>query len=207
MAVLMVRPIVVMMVVRPVMMVRVTVRVVVVMPVVMRVVVAVFMGVFVGMHMRIGRMAWIVGKDQGLHRDRHRLRGHAYAPEVDVVQVPQHHAIDDQDLALHLHFLAQDGAQRLRNVPVKDQKQRFALGKRARHPEHDAAGKSGNPLVGRSTAPTEGQRHVGFALDQVEVTEVRLYAPRQFLGIDVLAAFVGRLNHLQVLSGQQFPGR
>src|SRR5262249_53441804 len=35
---------------------------------------------------------------QGFHRDRHRLRRHPDAAEVDVVEIPERHPVDHQDV-------------------------------------------------------------------------------------------------------------
>src|SRR5689334_6724736 len=54
-----------------------------------------------------------------LDGDRYGVGRHADAAEVDVVEVAQHHAVDRQDLALDQQLLAQDRAERLRNIAIE----------------------------------------------------------------------------------------
>src|SRR5882757_9132936 len=61
----------------------------------------------------------VFAEHQRLDGDRHRIGRHADAPEVDVVEVAQHHAVDGKNLAFDMQFLAQDGAERLGNVAVE----------------------------------------------------------------------------------------
>jgi len=56
------------------------------------------------------RLARIRFENERFHGDRHRLRGHADASEIDVVEVPQRHPVDHQDLAAYVQFFAQDRA-------------------------------------------------------------------------------------------------
>ena len=99
--------IVIMMVVR----VIVVVMVMIVMMVMLMVVVMMLMVVVMIVQVRVTvGCARVFGEYQRLDRDRHGLRRHAYAPEIDVIEVLQGHAIDDEQLAHHLHFFAQNRA-------------------------------------------------------------------------------------------------
>src|SRR5690348_11103044 len=64
------------------------------------------------------RPARVLVEHQRLDRDRHGLRGHADAPQIDVIEIPQDDTVDHQNLARDAHFVAQDRAQRLRDVAV-----------------------------------------------------------------------------------------
>src|SRR5215831_15471719 len=61
----------------------------------------------------------VLAEHQRLDGDRYGVGRHADAPEVDIVEVAQHHAVDGEDLALDQEFLAQDRAQRLGDVAVE----------------------------------------------------------------------------------------
>src|SRR5689334_3960880 len=52
-------------------------------------------------------------EDQRFDRHRHRVGGHADAAEVDVVEIPQHDAVDHQQFAFDVALLAQDVTKRL----------------------------------------------------------------------------------------------
>src|SRR6516164_1518962 len=54
----------------------------------------------------------VLAEDQRLDGDRHGVRRHADAAEIDIVEVHQDNAVDDQDLARHIKLFAQDRAQR-----------------------------------------------------------------------------------------------
>src|SRR5215475_15005961 len=61
-----------------------------------------------------------------LDGDRDGVGGHPDATEIDVVEVAQHHAVDREDLALDQKLLAQDSAERLRDVAVEHDVERLA---------------------------------------------------------------------------------
>src|SRR5919109_4111416 len=69
--------------------------------------------------LRRAAAARILAEQERLDGDRHGVGRHPDAPEVDVVEVAQDDAVDRQDLALDQELLAQDGAQRLRDVAVE----------------------------------------------------------------------------------------
>ena len=60
----------------------------------------------------------VFAENQRLDGDRHRIRRHADTPEVDVIEIPQHHPVDGEDLAFNEQFLSQNRAERLRDVAV-----------------------------------------------------------------------------------------
>jgi hypothetical protein len=43
--------------------------------------------------------ARVLVEDERFNGDRHRIGRHADTAEIDIVEVPQHHAVDDQKLA------------------------------------------------------------------------------------------------------------
>ena len=61
----------------------------------------------------VGR-ARILAEHQGLHRDGNGLRGHADAPQVDVVEVPQDNPVYHEDFAIDMHLVPKYGPQGLR---------------------------------------------------------------------------------------------
>ena len=140
------------------------------------------MMMFVAVRMRIGGMARIVVEHQRLHRHRHRLRGPADAAQVDVIQIPEHYAVDHQHFARDPHFLAQDRAQRLRDVAVEHKEQRPARSDAHRQSLHDAARQRCDALPRRRAAPAQGERDVGLAFDEIETLEVGADGPRSTSG-------------------------
>src|SRR5262245_52381477 len=70
--------------------------------------------------------ARVLAEHQRLDRHRHGVGRHADAAEIDIVEVPQHHAVDRENLALDQEFLAQDRAERLRDVAIKHDVERLA---------------------------------------------------------------------------------
>src|SRR6476660_7045879 len=53
-------------------------------------------------------VARVLAEYQGLDRDGNGLRGHANAPQVDVVEIPEDDPVDDEDFTFDTHFIAQD---------------------------------------------------------------------------------------------------
>src|ERR1700733_7162821 len=81
------------------------VTVVFIMAVVMAVIMVVMMVMTVFVLMMVQplarpRPARILVEHQRFDGDRHGIGRHADAAEIDIVEIPQHHAIDDQTLAL-----------------------------------------------------------------------------------------------------------
>src|ERR1700686_3392251 len=116
------------------------VRVLVAMMVIMRVMVTMTMIVVMVMPMRMvmvmlvivmmqplarTRAARILAEDERLDGHRHRVGRIADAAEIDVVEIPQHHAVDDEELAPDIHLVAQDVAERLRHVAVEHDVERL----------------------------------------------------------------------------------
>src|ERR1700722_132312 len=85
---------------------------VVVMAMLMRMGIVMFM-IMVMQPLARPRAARVLAEDERLDRHRHGVGRHADAAEVDVVEVPQHDAVDDEKLAGDAELVAQDVAGRL----------------------------------------------------------------------------------------------
>src|SRR5918994_1869337 len=150
------------------------------------------------------RAARVLAEYQRLDGHRHSVRRHADSTEIDIVKIPQHDAVDHQDLAFHPLFFAQDRAQRLRDVAVQHDIQRLSLGEPFSHRALDAFGESGDPLIRGRAQPTESQRHFNAAvMSDVERSEMITDRGCKFVGLDDVAADVRRLHYLQVAPRQQ----
>src|SRR5947207_8652032 len=152
------------------------------------------------------RPARVLAEHQRLDGHRHGVRWQADAAEIDEVEVPQHHAVDRKNLALHVELVAQDVAERLRDVAVQHDVERLAprdaLGKAAA----DTLSETGEALVGGRALPAEGERDLALLLD-VEGDDVAADRLRDLLRIDGLLADVRRLQDLQIAARQQHAGR
>ena len=93
----------------------------------------------------------------------------------------------------------------MRDVSVDHDVEGHALRKGVRQSVPDTQRESGDSLIGRNSFPAQGERRLAFALDEIESLEVFADRIRKLLGIDVLLADVGRLQHLQVFPGQERP--
>src|ERR1700733_16008210 len=65
------------------------------------------------------RPARVLAEHQRFDGDRHGIGRHADAAKVAIVEIPQHHAIDDKKFAVDVQFFAQDMAERLRHVAIE----------------------------------------------------------------------------------------
>ena len=74
------------------------------------------------------RAARILAEHQRLDGHRHGIGRHADAAEIDVIEIPQHHPVDDQELAFDMKLLAQDVAERVRHVAVEHNEERLLFG-------------------------------------------------------------------------------
>src|SRR5262249_49487665 len=135
--------------------------------------------------------------------DRHGVRRPADAAEVDVVEVPQHHAVNREDLVLDVQLLAQDRAQRLRYIAVEHDEQRQALGDQRREAALDAVGKSKDAFMGRRALPAERERELTLAIRYVERGEMAADRRGKLFRVDDLLAHIWRLQHLQIAPRQQ----
>ena len=140
--------------------------------------------------------ARVLTEDQRLDRHRYGLRRHADAAQINVIKVPQHDAVNDQDFAGDVHLFPQQIAQGVGHVAIEDQVQWQPLLEGRRHGPHNTVGEGGDALVGRWAAPAEGQRDFGFAFHQIERLEVATDGLCQLRRIDLGTAFIGRLQHL-----------
>src|SRR5215472_5382066 len=100
------------------------------------------------------RTTRVFAEHQGFDRDRHGVRRHADTAEIDIVEIPQHDAVDDQKLAGNVAFVTKEMGERLRHVAVQHDVERQALGNPLCEPAPDALGEGGEPRIRRWTAPT-----------------------------------------------------
>ena len=91
----------------------------------------------------------LLAEHQRLDGDRHGVGRHADTAEVDVVEIAQHHAVDAKDLALDQELLAQDRAERLRDVAVEHDVDRLLVLDGVLEAVADAFRERGDALVGR----------------------------------------------------------
>src|SRR5215468_5222934 len=106
------------MVMTMVMVVVVVVVVIMIMAMLMRVIMAVMLVVMM-QPLTQPRAARVFAEDERLDRHRHGVGRVADAAQVDVVEIPQHHTIDHQELAPDPQLVAQDVAERLGDVAVE----------------------------------------------------------------------------------------
>src|SRR6516165_5478802 len=150
--------------------------------------------------------ARVLAEQQRFDGHRHRIGRHADAPEIDVVEVPQHHAVDREDLAFDQKLLAQDCAQRLRDVAVEHDVERLPALDGGGKPVADAFGKGRDALIGRRSRPAQRQRHLALAFYEIERREMRTDGSGEALGVNDLAAFAARLQHLHIAPRQELAG-
>ena len=72
------------------------------------------------------RTARVFAEHQRFDRDRHGVGRHADPAEIDIVEVPQHHAVDDQ-IAANVAFVAKKMSERVRHVAVQHDVERQAF--------------------------------------------------------------------------------
>src|SRR6185312_13458898 len=89
--------------------------------------VAMVVAVRVAAHARAAR---VLAEHQRLDGDGHGVRGHAHAAEVDVVEIPERHAVDHQHLGGEAPLFLEERAQRMRDVAVEHQVERLRLEER-----------------------------------------------------------------------------
>src|SRR3954469_17605468 len=119
-----------------------------------------------------------LAEDERLDGHRHRMRGHADAAEVDVVEIPQRDAVDHQHFAAQPEVLLEDRADGVPDVAVEDEIDRLSLLARARQRGFDGARKGREALVLRHAAPAKGERNLVLALGEVEGREMLADRPR-----------------------------
>ena len=112
--------------------------------------------------------ARIFAEHQRFDRDRHGIGRHADAAEIDIVEVPQHHAVDDQQVAANVAFVAKEMPERVRDIAVQHDVERQASGNSLGETALDAFGESGEPRVGWWPAPAQGKRNVAVGVAEVE---------------------------------------
>src|SRR5215204_4038867 len=113
--------------------------------IVIMVMMTVTMLMMVGMFLRVAvqmrlaaRQPRVLAEHQRFDHYRHGHRRQPDAAEVDIIEVPEHDAIDTQDFALDIEFLAQDRAESLRHVAVEHDVERLLFRDGLRHSAHDA---------------------------------------------------------------------
>src|SRR5581483_463332 len=142
------------------------------------------------------RRARILAENERLDRDRHGLRRHADAAEIDVVEVPQGNSVHHQHLGSNLELLAQQPADRVRNVAVENKKQRLAVSDGVAQPLRDSPCERGDAFIRGRSLPAESERNFVLAFRQVEGSEVVLNGARKLVRIYFAGQAVGRLEDL-----------
>src|SRR5260370_9738135 len=138
-------------------------------PVMVEMSVPVFMRVFMPLGMMMQPLAgpWptrVLAEYERLDGDRHGVRRHADAAEIDIVEVHQHDAVDDQDLSCDVKLFAQDRAQSLRHVAIQHDVNRLAPGDAVSEAAANAFGQPGKALVGRHALPAQRQCDVSVGI-------------------------------------------
>ena len=72
--------------------------------------------------------ARILAEHERFDRDRHGIGRHADAAEIDIVEIPQHDAVDDEKIALDVKLVAKEMPERVRYVAVQHDVERQLLG-------------------------------------------------------------------------------
>src|SRR5262249_49439100 len=103
---------------------RVIVMMLVILAVLMRMVVVMFMTmrmIVLAMMQALPRprSARVFAEHQRFDGDRHGIGRHADAAEIDVIEIPQHHAVDDQKIAANVALVAKEMPQRVRHVAIQ----------------------------------------------------------------------------------------
>ena len=158
---------------------------------------------------RIGalpRTARVFAEDQRLDRHRHRVRRHAHAPEVHVVEIPERDAVDHQHLGGHGPLFLQERAKRMRDVAVEHEEDGLRIEQRHGERLDDAARERGKAPVGGRALPAERERHFRLALLQVECLEVAADRLRHARRVDIAGQRNVGLQDLQVLARQERGG-
>ena len=148
------------------------------------------------------RAARVFVEHQRFDGDRHRVGRHADAAEVDVVEIPQHHAVDHQELAFDIKLVAQDMTERLRHVAIEHDVERQLFGEAIGEPAFDTRGKGGEPRIRRQAGPAQGERDVAVGAVEVECGDVAADRLRNLRGIDAFAGNERRLHDLEIAARQ-----
>ena len=188
------------------MVVIVMVMAVVVTMVMVVVVIVVMVMVMVVQALPRARAARVLVEYQRLDGDRHGVGRHANTAEVDVVEIPQHHAIDHQHVAFDVKLLAQDMAERLRHVAVEHDVKRALLGDAVGKPALDTFGKGSETLVRRQSGPAQRQRNVLLAVGEIERCYVAADGDCKLFRIDCFFAGKGGSRTCRLRRGSSAPG-
>ncbi len=151
----------------------------------------------------LARAMRIVAEHQRFDRDRNGVGREADTPEIDIVEIHQHHAVDAENLALHPAVFPQDRAQRLRDIAVEHEINRLFGGEFVRKPFCEPAGAGMQPVIGGSATPAECKGNFGLRPFGVECLAMRPDRIGQRRGINEVGKSEARLQHLQIAPGQQ----
>ena len=77
------------------------------------------------------RTARVFAEHQRFDRDRHGIGRHADAAEIDIVEIPQHDAVDDEKIALNVELVAKEMPKSVCHVAVQHDVERCAQQDRA----------------------------------------------------------------------------
>ena len=101
-----------------------------------------------------------VGEDERLYRDRHGTRRQSKTTEVDVIEIPQRQAVNDEDLVIERHVLAKYGTEIHGDVGIENDVDgptvTDATGKTSTNP----LGQGLDPLILGASCPTKREDDV-----------------------------------------------
>jgi hypothetical protein len=166
-----------------------------------KIIVVMHMIVIMTMTMVIVFQMWITrifAEDQRFDRYRHCLRRHTDTAKIDVIEIPQHHPIDNQYLACDIHLLAQDCAKRLRHVAIEHDEEWSAGGNRLGETRNNSLAEGADALISRRPAPTEGQRNISINVRKIEGGQMFSDCEAESIGVNDVLARIGGLNDLQI---------
>ena len=151
------------------------------------------------------RPARVFAEDQRFDRHRYGEGGNADAAEIDIIEIHQHHAVDDENLAFDLAVLAQDGTERLRDIAVEHDIDRPFRRDHVGKADGDAAGAGIDPLEGRRAAPVESERNLDFGALRPRRPCDASDGFAERIRIDDVLELERRLQDLQIAARQQHP--
>ena len=152
------------------------------------------------------RAARIFAEHQRLDRHRDGERRHPHLAEIDVIEIHQHHAVDDEDFALDAKFFPQERPEGLGDVAVEHDVDRQLGVDLVRKAFADALPECEYALVRRRAGPAQRQRDLGIGFRHLERLAVGDDRLGERLGVDLFADFIRRRHDLKVAARQQLAG-
>ena len=148
--------------------------------------------------------ARIVGEHQRLDGHRHSARRQADLAEIDIVEIPQHHAVYHQHTDWYFQLVLKDMAKRLRDIAVEHDEQRLSRGDHVVEAQHQPFSEGVHALIRRHTLPVKRQGNFTVGSVDLERRPMGFYRPGHVVGDDLVRAVEGRLDDLQVAPRQKF---